>query len=171
MTDEYYLNLDETCSIVDTIKEFLDKAVWVWVPYMLLAYNFPEKEIVNDSFLTEISEKFGGKLRLYKIPKNSVYNWHQDYNVGCALNLVMDEYNCHTLFSTKTHSYKTTTGHPIIHDVIELKYVPCKYTLFNNQQLHQVVNLDDRDRYLLTMTFPKEISYEVVKDWYLSRTK
>jgi hypothetical protein len=160
MTDDYYLNLDVECSIVATVKEFLDKAIWVWVPYMVLAYNFPEKEITNDSFLTEISNKFGGKLRLYKISKNSVYNWHKDYNVGCALNLVMDEYNCHTLFSK-------TYGHPIIDNVIELKYVPGKYTLFNNQQLHQVVNLDDRDRYLLTMTFPKELSYHTVKDWYI----
>jgi hypothetical protein len=169
MTDEYFLNLDIDCTILDDVKEFLDRAIWVWVPYMLLAFNFPEKLTTKDYFLDEISSVFDGRLRLYKIPKNSVYNWHQDYNVGCSLNLVMEEYNCHTLFSTKTHSYKTTEGHPIIHDVVELKYVVGKYTLFNNQKTHQVVNLDDRDRYLLTMTFPKDVTYDRVRSWYESR--
>ena len=100
-------------------------------------------------------------MRLYMFPSMSVYNWHKDYAVGCSLNLVMEDYNAHTLF-------KSPDSKGILNKVIDLKYEKNKWYLFNSQIFHSVVNLGIRDRIMLTMTFPKNIKYQEILDFLKS---
>ena len=43
------------------------------------------------------------------------------------------------------------------------KYKPYTYYLFNNQKKHAVMNLDKKDRYLLSLYFKEEASYEILQ--------
>jgi len=71
------------------------------------------------------------------------------------MNLVMDDYSAHTLFNPANRR-------DILDKVIELKYEKNKWYLFNSQILHTVINVDTRDRPLLTVSFPKDVEYQTV---------
>ena len=49
-------------------------------------------------------------------------------------------------------------------NIIELKYKPLTYYLFNNQENHAVINLDDKDRYLFSLYFKEETPYETLRE-------
>jgi hypothetical protein len=54
--------------------------------------------------------------------------------------------------------------------ILELKYEPKKFYLFNSQKQHSVINLD-RDRILITYLFHKPKTYQDIKDWYVNYSK
>jgi hypothetical protein len=91
-------------------------------------------------------------------PGMTVYNWHRDVEMGCSMNLVMEDYDSHTLFNP-------TDKKEILDNVVELKYEKNKWYLFNSQILHSVVNVDPRNRLLLTITFPKHVQYQEILDF------
>ena len=81
------------------------------------------------------------QLGLLKIPSKSFYNWHvDDFRQSCIKN-----------------SYYHN-------NIIELKYNPFTYYLFNTQKKHAVVNLDCKDRYLLSLYFEEETSYDILRN-------
>ena len=49
-------------------------------------------------------------------------------------------------------------------NIIELKYKPYTYYLFNNQKKHTVLNLDNKDRYVFSLYFEEETSYEILRE-------
>jgi len=95
-------------------------------------------------------------LGLLKVPAKTMYDWHtDDYRLSCINLLVNENHNSHTLFGKqRDHINK---------DIIELKYKPKTFYLFNNQVEHCVVNLDV-DRYLFSLYFEEEISYPSLKE-------
>jgi hypothetical protein len=157
-----FLEIDHDATVIaESVNAFLPDATWKWIPFMTVSTNFKGvgKEIANnDTLLKLLVEKFNGALKLYKFPGNSVYKWHKDAFVGCSLNMVLENYNCHTLFSTDFQ-------HNNIFKVEELVYVPKKFYLFNSQTLHTVINLDPRERILVTIIFDKSVSFETIKNW------
>ena len=157
-TDHLFYNLNVECNILPRVLTFLPLAVWEWIPHQTVATNFPSHMIHHDLFLRTIPKDFHPTLRLYKFPASSIYNWHRDAAIGCSLNMVFDDYNSFTLFS----KYETLG---IVSETIELKYEKNKWYLFNSQQLHLVANTGNVDRYLLTVTFPKEVKYDEVLKW------
>ena len=96
------------------------------------------------------------QLGLLRVKHNSFYDWHvDDYRQSCINCLVSKEHNSFCLFG----KHKDKWYH---NNIIELKYKPYTYYLFNNQKKHAVINLDKRDRYLLSLYFQEEASYEIL---------
>lgn len=159
-TDDYYYKLNESCSLIDEITAHISKSLWMWVPFMYVDANFPTTIFNKDKFLTSIPKHFYPGFYLYKIPNQTVYNWHKDYEMSSSINMVLEDYHSHTLFLTSDYTKESK----MVSNIIELKYEPKTWYLFNSQQLHSVVNLDERDRYLLTVTF--RVPYNDVLEWY-----
>jgi len=165
MNDELFYKIDKDVTFLDQVAEYAATAQWKWVPFMNISVDFQKTlgiELTNqDAFLSKLRDKFKGMLRLYMIPGMTVYNWHRDAEMGCSLNLVMDDYDAHTLFNPSD-----TKG--IIDSVVELKYEKGKWYLFNSQIFHSVTNVGNRHRVLLTMTFPKNVQYKDVLEYLKS---
>ena len=98
------------------------------------------------------------QLILLKIPSKSFYNWHvDDFRQSCINLLVSKNHHSYSMFGEHKNKY-------YYNDIIELKYKPLTYYLFNNQENHAVINLDDRDRYLFSLCFKKEIPYATLQE-------
>ena len=98
------------------------------------------------------------QLGLLRVKFKSFYGWHvDDYRQSCINCLVSKEHNSYCLFGKHKDEW--------YHDnIIELKYKPYTYYLFNNQKEHTVLNLDSKDRYLFSLYFEEETSYEILKE-------
>ena len=98
------------------------------------------------------------QLGLLKIPSKSFYNWHvDDFRQSCINMLISKDHHSYSIFG----DYKNSYYH---NNIIELKYNPFTYYLFNNQKKHAVVNLDCKDRYLLSLYFEEETSYDILRN-------
>ena len=98
------------------------------------------------------------QIGLLKVSSNSCYHWHVDgFRQSCINSLISKDHYSHTLFG----EYKDEIYHK---NIIELKYKPYTYYLFNNQKEHTVLNLDNRDRYLFSLYFNEETSYEILRE-------
>jgi len=108
--------------------------------------------------LKEINEIHSIKqLGLLKVSNKSFYDWHVDsYRQSCINCLISKDHHSYLLFG----EYKDEYYH---NNIIELKYKPYTYYLFNNQKKHSVVNLDSKDRYLLSLYFEEETPYETLR--------
>tara|TARA_R100000988_G_scaffold91308_1_gene55073 strand:+ start:57 stop:566 length:510 start_codon:yes stop_codon:yes gene_type:complete len=96
------------------------------------------------------------QLGLLKVENKSFYDWHvDDYRQSCINCLVSKEHHSYCLFG----KHKDEWYH---NNIIELKYKPYTYYLFNNQKKHAVINLDSKDRYLLSLYFNEETSYKIL---------
>ena len=94
------------------------------------------------------------QLGLLRVKHNSFYDWHVDsYRQSCINCLISKNHHSYCLFG----KYKDEWYH---NNIIELKYKPYTYYLFNNQKKHAVINLDSKDRHLLSLYFEEEASYE-----------
>jgi hypothetical protein len=160
-TKHLYYKIEQEPNFLDQVKEYAKTVNWIWIPFMNIALDFPKtlgfQLIKTDKMLSGLQSKFNAEMRLYMFPSMTVYNWHRDVETGCSLNLVMDDYSAHTLFNPNDKK-------EIIDSVVELKYEKNKWYLFNSQILHSVINVDSKDRVLLTITFPKNVTYNDVAD-------
>ena len=97
------------------------------------------------------------QLGLLRVKHKSFYDWHvDDYRQSCINCLVSKEHDSYCLFGEHKDEW--------YHDnIIKLKYKPYTYYLFNNQKKHAVLNLDSRDRYLLSLYFKEEASYKILR--------
>lgn len=161
-TDHLYRKLEQEPRFLDQVREYAKTAIWTWVPSTNISIDFQKNlgpQLINqDEMLSKLKLKFNATMRLYMFPSMTVYNWHRDAEMGCSLNLVLDDYSAHTLFNP-------TDMKEIIDSVVELKYEKNKWYLFNSQILHSVINVDSKDRVLLTITFPKNVTYNEVSDY------
>lgn len=158
-TEDFYYKLKHEPKSLYQVNEYAKTARWSWVPFMNVARSFQNtlgsKIIQQNELLTKLQSKFDAKMRLYMFPSMTCYNWHRDAEIGCSMNLVLDDYSAHTLFNPANRK-------DILDKVIELKYEKNKWYLFNSQILHTVINLDTRDRPLLTLSFPLGVDYQTV---------
>jgi len=164
MSSNYFYKIKESYQNINAVKKFIPTAEWQWFPYVTVASNFYES-IEVDPFIKDVTSQFTGTLKLYKFPAKQVYHWHKDANIGCSLNMVFREYNSHTLF---THPERDNKH---VEPIIELKYEPETWYIFNSQENHTVINLDDQDRILFTLIMPKGINYHDVVNWYKEHSK
>ena len=102
------------------------------------------------------------QLGLLRVQNKSFYDWHvDDYRQSCINCLVSKEHDSYCLFGEHKDEW--------YHDnIIELKYKPYTYYLFNNQKEHTVLNLDNKDRYVFSLYFDEETSYEILKEKFKS---
>jgi hypothetical protein len=164
MNSNYFYELNKPYQNIEAVKKYISTAEWQWIPYMTVASNFYET-IHSDPFIKDIATEFNGRLKLYKFPAKQVYHWHKDANIGCSLNMVLEEYNSHSLF---THPERDNM---YVEPIVELKYKPETWYIFNSQERHTVINLDDRDRILFTLIMPKGTNYHDVVNWYKKYSK
>lgn len=126
------------------------------------AIELPSTLIEVEPALKELHEVWPiGRLGLLRVAEMSVYDWHVDeYRLSCVNMLFSTGNISHTLFgSQRDHLNK---------DVIELKYEPDTFYLFNNQVPHTVINLDG-PRYLFSLYFQEEKDYSELRDLYNGR--
>ena len=98
------------------------------------------------------------QIGLLKVSSKYCYHWHvDDFRQSCINSLISKDHHSHTLFG----EYKDVFYY---NNLIELKYKPYTYYLFNNQKNHTVLNLDNKDRYLFSLYFEEETSYEILRD-------
>lgn len=163
--DNLYYRLEQEPKFLDQVKEYIKTTSWDWVPFMNISLDFQKtlglKLIKEDEVLSKLQSKFNAMMRLYMFPSMTVYNWHRDVEMGCSMNLVMYDYDAHTLFNPSDKK-------EIRDKVVELKYEKNKWYLFNSQILHSVINVDNKDRILLTITFPKGVTYKDVFEFLKS---
>jgi hypothetical protein len=168
---DFFLKIDQSVdSIIPIIDEFLTTVKWDWKPYNYLskdAWRIEKKLLEVSPVLSKFQKQFGGQLHMLHLPEHAMYTWHYDYNTNCSLNMVLEDYNCHTLFSKGKHPLDQSTERINILDIVELKYEPKKFHIFSNSISHCVINLG-KERTLITWTFPKSVTYESVRDWYLN---
>lgn len=157
--NEFYYEITEPCDIINSVQLFIPTATWIWAPFMTVASNF-YVSVNGDTFLKSIVQEFYGQLKLYKFPAHSMYQWHKDREVGCSLNMVLENYDSHSFF------LKDSDRPTLIDNIIELKYKPKTWYLFNSQKTHSVINLDNRDRILFTLVMPRHVKYIDVLNWY-----
>jgi hypothetical protein len=138
-----------------------NEATWAWEPHFHVCQNFREG-IFKDAFIKAVNMKFGGFLSLYKIPARCVYKWHKDSRHFWSINMVLDTFNSHTLFEERTEN-------TLIY-IDELIYKPREWVIFNTQELHTIINIDNRDRVLVTYRIgphnSDKWSYQEVLDWF-----
>lgn len=102
-----------------------------------------------------------GRLGLLRVAEKSVYDWHVDeYRLSCVNMLFTLGSSSHTLFGQQRDALNK--------DVIELKYEPDTFYLFNNQVPHTVINLGE-PRYLFSLYFQEEKDYSELRDLYNGR--
>lgn len=175
--DFFFKELDVEFKGQKILQDFLPTATWEWIPYMNVCNNFGDdfkkrfintatysastKLIIADKFVNDVVSHFGIRQRLYNIPANSTYKWHVDLEVAFSLNMILDDYDCKTVFEVEKIS-------PQLSKIVEIKYTPHKWYLFNSQKLHTVINTDSRDRPLYTILFYKDHKYSLQNflDWY-----
>lgn len=161
---ELFYLIDNQCNVLNEIDDYLQNGVtWTWVPYVYTCKDFKKNIgqhlIDKDYFLTSLQKHFKeSQLHLYKFPSKTFYTWHKDKNVGCSLNMVLDDYYSKTVFMPNP-------GKKLLNSIVELKYQKHKWYLFNSQITHSVMNLDIRDRILLTFTFPLKVKFREVKSF------
>lgn len=96
------------------------------------------------------------QLGLLRVESLSMYDWHVDgYRQSCLNMLISENHNSITLFGNQRDYVNK--------NIIQLKYEPRTYYLFNNQMQHCVINLDE-PRYLFSLYFESETPYSQLKE-------
>lgn len=114
------------------------------------------KWIEQEPALAQVHELHPIKqLGLLRVAPYSFYDWHVDvYRQSCINMLINLDHHSHTLFGYQGDDHNK--------DVIELRYQPRTFYLFNNQIEHCVANLDG-PRYMFSLYFETETPFEFIK--------
>jgi hypothetical protein len=95
------------------------------------------------------------RLGLLRISPFTFYDWHVDaYRQACINMQINLNHPSHTLFGYQTDGHNK--------DVLELRYQPRTFYLFNNQIEHCVANLGG-PRYVFSLYFKEEKHFEFIK--------
>jgi hypothetical protein len=150
--------------IIPYLEELINKDNLLWEPHFgFKAINIETNWIQREPALQQVNNISKIKqLGVLKVPKKSTYNWHVDvYRLACINLLISKNHNSHTLFGKYSNNNYYEN---FVCDFIELEYKPATFYLFNNKFTHSVVNLDHRDRFLLSLYFEKQLPYKILKE-------
>lgn len=113
-------------------------------------------------FCKDLKQKFGEvTARYYKFSALSVYDWHRDVARKCGINFLLnDVVETTTLFRNNTDKI-SRLQFPVTKCVYKL-YTPM---LFNTNVDHCVINYSNHDRFILTVTFPNDVTFEIAKEF------
>jgi hypothetical protein len=130
-----------------------------------------ENVIECNPFLKWLYNQYEFNCGVIKMSPNILYNFHKDVSRGVCVNVLLEHENSVTLFSEKVFASNSHYS-----DLIELKYKPKKFYLFNNQIPHGVFNIKgNRSIFSIEFALNKyKLSYPVlkqkVKKWITSTT-
>lgn len=100
------------------------------------------------------------KLSLFRYKPNFCYQWHIDSIRNCALNLQIIGSDSFCVFGNFQELRK-------FNNIQKLHYEPNTYYLLNVSKFHTVFNFD-KERYILSIGFPKPIVFDEVKAYLVS---
>lgn len=116
-----------------------------WVQYYNFEVLFLKKDFVEeDDFLRELAKNYSFDAVIVKMSPNSCYNWHRDTKRQCSVNMLIDGFDSHCVFSNDPEDVNIP--------VMELKYQPETYYAFDTQTPHMILNLNN-PRYLFSLEF------------------
>lgn len=122
-----------------------------WVKY----FNFDAKQVPQDlldqdPFLYWLSERYAYKAGILKMDPFTQYDWHVDDNRGVGVNLLLSDPR------TSVCMY-TDNKDALVKPVYPVGYNEGKYTIFNTQEPHSVINFH-RTRYLFSIEFARKVN-------------
>jgi hypothetical protein len=119
-----------------------------WVQYYNFDVLFLKPEFVQeDKFFRDLAKDYSFTVAVVKMNPYSCYNWHTDTKRQCAINMLLDGFDSHCVFSRDPEDVNIP--------VEELKYQPNTYYAFDTQTPHMILNLS-KPRYLLSVEFTDE---------------
>lgn len=160
---EYFYNTKIRSPISDTIIDNLENYQWwtgrrggQWQPTI-----FDQTLIDKDPFLKKIHDRLQGRINLFKFPPNTYYQWHCDGTNSFNLNLTLKNYDRSFIVFEKINQNPNVI-HKNSKEIVELRYEPLTWYVFNAQIPHTIFNLENEFRYILTYNVSKDtgISYQ-----------
>lgn len=108
-----------------------------------------------DNFLLKFKYQFFGVPVIFKMQPWQFYRFHIDESRSCAINLLIEGTDSNTYYGEETNDEE-------ILNIKELNYQEDSYYLINTKLKHCVINRNNV-RYMFSMGFPSNITYEQVK--------
>ena len=100
-----------------------------------------------------------------KLEAHSYYDWHIDTDRGVRLNMLLNNWDTsHSMFNPfmkrgeSAYNVQLASLKDGERKIVELKYKPQRYYLFNTQIAHTIYNFADTARYSLTLDFDEDLS-------------
>jgi hypothetical protein len=132
--------------------------------------SFSETKFVRDlaeHFNTKISDEFATgyaeviKAAYMRVSPNHGIDWHRDISRNCAINILLNDVDGKyvTLFRNKDKNNR------VLQENWALDYELYRPVLINTQVEHMVANWSTKDRYLLTIGLPKNVSFQEAKEF------
>lgn len=120
-------------------------------------------------FCTDVSESTGigyadsiSASFLKILPYHGI-DWHYDISRNCAINILLNDVkNCVTLFRYKNKDRR------VLQENWALEYELFRPVLLNTTVEHMVANWSSESRYIITVGFPKHISFSQVRNFLQS---
>ena len=173
-TQNYYDEFKIKSAAISTGWKKIIEQKWIKY-YGWEGVQIPDSLWRQEKLLREVDEVFKlKKIGIIKISPYYVYNWHRDDLRGCGINMLLSNSPSHTFFSPINEEMdRFSLEDPYIGPVLELKYKPDTFYLFNTQQPHAVYNFKE-PRYLFTCEFQQskhELTYAKLREWKVNYEK
>lgn len=147
----------------------------------------PEDYFEKDEFSKWVYIKYPGvKMVMSHYAPYTQYDWHTGYVRACVINRTLNYTinggpgDSHMVYCRPTSNIKKLTngnankGVDLYKPIVELKYKPDTYYLFNAQVPHAIWNFE-KDRYLISFELPEKLDtlryprlIKEVKEYYAS---
>ena len=146
---------------------FLPKDNIPWIEHFGFdAFYLDPLWIQQDKALSIVNDLYPIKqIGLLKVDPNSVYDWHRDsYRLSSLNMLISYDHISHCLFGEHRSIEESIKpdGEAFMIDIVELKYKPATFYIFNTQKYHCVINFE-QPRYMFSLYFNEEIDYNLLK--------
>jgi hypothetical protein len=120
--------------------------------------SIAQSSFAETDFYKHLQEKFGANECFYlRFSPNGHYDWHRDIHRNCAINIAIEQYpNNVTLF----RKYVSELNY----EFEKLDYPARRPVIFNTDIEHCVYNCTKNYRYLLSLSFPPEVTFDSLKE-------
>ena len=157
----YFHELKTKSTIAAALKSFVDmKPPVKKVMHGLQLIYIPDHIRRADKVTSQLCMQFNGTACILKINPNVQYHWHTDAGRSCTVNMLIDNYDSRTMFSSSPKFNETM-------EITELKYLPSTMYILDVTKLHSVINFNN-ERYLFSVSFPESCKFEQVRDFCIS---
>lgn len=167
MNPSFYYTVHEPSTIVNDLNEFIqtNRNLAHWTPLAFeephwdAALNVPDEVLDQDPFLVALRAKAPFSGGILRMAPWTTYDWHQDYQRGCSLNLLLTDPDRSCCLFRHSPSEQIHQMYPIV----PVPYTNTHYICLNTQIEHSVFNWDE-DRFIFTLHFEKELDEFTYKD-------
>jgi hypothetical protein len=149
---DYYYALNQQCTVSEQLLDYAESVEdWAGVDWHTFYLDIPEDVTLfrQDPVISWFLDR-GWMLNFTCMPPKSHYRWHIDTNGNrqTAINLVLNQFDS----SMAVWRAPGPWVRKMNSEILELKYLPKTYYLFNTQEEHCVFNCGLENRYMLTFS-------------------